>query len=55
MKNILIISLFATIAYSDGLEYSQVDLNPTSETFELNVWHPEYTSYITLHYFSSQG
>ena len=31
------------------------DYNSTSPTYGLDVWNPEYSDYITLHYFSSQG
>ena len=36
-------------------DYSLQDYNPTSPTYGLDVWNPEYSDYITLHYFSSQG
>ena len=35
--------------------YSLEDYNSTSPTYGLDVWSPEYSDYITLHYFSSQG
>jgi len=41
--------------FSQNLEYSMEDYNPTSPTYELNVWYPEYSNYITIHYFSTQG
>ena len=31
------------------------DYNTTSPTYGMDVWYPEYTDYITLHYFSTQG
>ena len=51
-KYILLLSLGFIFC---NLEYSLEDYNTTSPTYGLNVWHPEYTDYITLHYFSSQG
>jgi hypothetical protein len=36
-------------------EYSVQDYNPSSPTYGLNVWQPEYSNYITIHFFSSQG
>ena len=44
-----------SIVVADEFEYSLEDYNSTSPTFGLNVWNPEYSNYITLHYFSSQG
>lgn len=43
------------IVLADEFEYSLEDYNSTSPTFGLNVWDPEYSDHITLHYFSSQG
>ena len=43
------------IVVADEFEYSLEDYNATSPTFESNVWNPECSDYITLHYFSSQG
>ena len=40
---------------SQNLEYSLEDHNSTSPTYGLDVWYPEYSEFITLHYFSSQG
>ena len=53
MKNYIIILSLSFIF--GNLDYSLQDYNTTSPTYGLNVWHPEYTDYITLHYFSSQG
>ena len=39
----------------DEFEYSLEDYNSTSPTYGLNVWNPEYSGFITMHYFSSQG
>ena len=36
-------------------DYSLQDYNPTSPTYENNVWDPEYSDHITMHYFSTQG
>jgi len=43
------------IVLADEFEYSLEDYNSTSPTFGSNVWNPEYSDHITLHYFSSQG
>ena len=51
--NIIIFS-FLTILLAD-YEYSLEDYNSTSPTYGLDVWNPEYSGYITLHYFGSQG
>ena len=51
--NIIMFSLL-TILLAD-YEYSLEDYNSTSLTYGLNVWYPEYSGYITLHYFGSQG
>ena len=56
MKKILIIVLsISSFVFAQNLEYSMEDFNSTSPTYGLNVWYPEYSSYITLHYFSTQG
>ena len=47
--------LFSGFIIAQDLEYSMQDYNSTSPTYGMNVWYPEYTDYITLHYFSSQG
>ena len=54
MKNILVISFTIQIALS-SYNYSLMDYNTTSPTFESNVWEPEYLDYITMHYFATQG
>ena len=50
----IIAAVFFTFLIAD-YQYSLEDYNSTSETYGLDVWNPEYTDYITLHYFSSQG
>ena len=54
MKNILVISFIIQIALC-SYNYSLMDYNSTSPTFESNVWEPEYLDYITMHYFATQG
>ena len=54
MKKILLLFISLVFVFAD-YEYSLQDYNSTSETFGMNVWDPEYSDYITLHYFSSQG
>ena len=36
-------------------EYSLEDVNATSPSFGENIWYPEYSSYITIHYITTQG
>tara|TARA_B100001013_G_scaffold91409_1_gene50896 strand:- start:464 stop:631 length:168 start_codon:yes stop_codon:yes gene_type:complete len=55
MKKLLIIFLIPVFMFSEEYEYSLQDYNSTSPTYGLDVWNPEYSSFITLHYFSSQG
>ena len=52
MKNILVISFIIQIALS-SYNYSLMDYNTTSPTFESNVWEPEYLDYITMQYLDS--
>ena len=52
---ILTIAVFTSFLFSQELQYSMEDYNPSSPTFGLNVWFPEYENHITLHYFTSQG
>ena len=47
-KSILFIFVAALIA---DYNYSLEDYNPTSPTFGLDVWNPEYSDYITIHFF----
>ena len=54
MKKIIIIFILPIFLFSD-YEYSLEDYNTTSPSYEMNVWNPEYTGYITMHFFSSQG
>ena len=55
MKKFLIIFLVPVFIFSQEFEYSLEDYNSTSPTYSLDVWYPEYSDFITLHYFSSQG
>ena len=55
MKKLLIIFLLPVFMFSEEFEYSLQDYNATSQTYGLDVWNPEYSNFITLHYFSSQG
>ena len=54
MKNLLIILFLPVFLFGD-YDYSLEDKNSTSPTSGLDVWNPEYSDFITLHYFSSQG
>ena len=55
MKKILLTLIIPVFIFCDEYEYSLQDYNLTSPTYASNVWNPEYSNYITLHYFSSQG
>ena len=55
MKKLLLIFLMPVFMFADEYEYSLQDYNTTSPTYGSDVWNPEYTDYITMHYFSSQG
>jgi|TARA_B110000263_G_scaffold40989_1_gene32757 hypothetical protein len=55
MKKILLILAMPILLFSDEFEYSLEDYNSTSPTYGLDVWNPEYSGFITMHYFSSQG
>ena len=54
MKKILLILLLPVLMYAN-YDYSLQDYNSTSPTYGLDVWNPEYSDYITMHFFSSQG
>ena len=54
MKKLLLILLVPVFVFSN-YEYSAEDHNDTSPTYRSNVWLPEYSNHITLHYFSTQG
>tara|TARA_Y100000996_G_scaffold361177_1_gene303961 strand:+ start:82 stop:249 length:168 start_codon:yes stop_codon:yes gene_type:complete len=47
--------LIFTTALMGQYSYSLEDYNTTSSTYGLDVWNPEYSDHITLHFFSSQG
>ena len=55
MKKILYILIIPVFLFSEQYDYSLLDYNSTSPTYQLDVWNPEYSGFITLHYFSSQG
>ena len=56
MKNLKIyIALVLLSASFAQFEYSLKDQNETSPTFNEYVWHPVYSDYITVHFFSTQG
>ena len=54
MKKILLILSFTSYIFCN-YNYSLEDYNPTSPTYESNVWEPEYLNYITMHYFGTQN
>ena len=51
----LLILCLPVFIFSDQYEYSLQDYNSTSPTYGLDVWNPEYSGFITMHFFSSQG
>jgi len=55
MNKIILILCFPVFILSEQYEYSLQDYNTTSPTYEQNVWNPEYSDFITMHFFSSQG
>ena len=55
MLKLLLILFTPIVILCDEFEYSLEDYNSTSPTYGLNVWNPEYSGFITMHYFSSQG
>ena len=55
MKKLFIILILPIFIFSQDYEYSLQDFNTTSPTYEQNVWNPEYSGFITMHFFSSQG
>ena len=55
MKKMLIILFVLSIGISDDYMYSAQDYNATSPTYGQDVWLPQYSDYITMHFFSSQG
>ena len=53
-RKLLYVVILTSLAFSQ-YEYSLEDVNPNSATFGTNVWYPDYSDYITLHYFGTQG
>ena len=53
MKKELILFLISFVFCN--YNYSLEDFNPTSPSYESNVWEPEYLNYITMHYFGTQN
>ena len=54
MKKLLIILVVFGFTFAD-YAYSLADNNTTSPTYGMDVWNPEYSGFITMHFFSSQG
>ena len=46
--------LFLAVSFAQ-FEYSLKDQNDTSPTFNDYIWHPVFSDYITIHFFSTQG
>jgi len=55
MNKMLLLLCLPVIIFSDQYEYSLQDYNSTSPTYGVDVWNPEYSDFITMHFFSSQG
>ena len=55
MKHLLLLLTISTFVFSQNYNYSLQDYNSTSPTYGSDVWNPEYSDYITIHFFSSQG
>jgi len=53
-RKLLYVVIVTSLAFSQ-YEYSLEDVNPNSATFGTNVWYPDFSDYITLHYFGTQG
>ena len=53
-KIILSVVLLSSFIFSQ-YEYSLEDYNPTSPTYGSDVWYPDYSSYITIHFITTQG
>ena len=53
MKKELILFLISFVFCN--YNYSLEDFNPTSPSYDSNVWEPEYLNYITMHYFGTQN
>jgi hypothetical protein len=49
------VGLIFTVGFADEYEYTLQDYNTTSPTYGMDVWLPEYSNHITIHYFSTQG
>ena len=54
MKRYILIILLSNLL-ANVFEYSLLDCNTSSPTHQLNVWYPEYSNHITMHYFATQG
>ena len=54
-RKLLYVVILTSLVFSQQYEYSLEDVNPNSSTFGTNVWYPEFSDYITLHYFGTQG
>ena len=55
MKHLLLLLTISTFVFSQDYNYYLQDYNSTSPTYGSDVWNPEYSDYITIHFFSSQG
>ena len=53
-RKLLYVVIVTSLAFSQ-YEYNLEDVNPNSATFGTNVWYPDFSDYITLHYFGTQG
>ena len=53
-RKLLYLVIVTNLAFSQ-YEYNLEDVNHNSATFGTNVWYPDFSDYITLHYFGTQG
>ena len=54
LLKILLALVLLSVSFAQ-FEYSLKDQNDTSPTFNEYVWHPIFSDYITVHFFSTQG
>ena len=54
MKIYVLLIVIITFGFTQ-YEYTLEDVNTNSPTFGENIWYPDFSYYITLHYFGTQG
>jgi len=53
-RKLLYLIILTSLTFSQ-YEYNLEDVNANSPTFGDNVWYPDFSNFITLHYFGTQG